>query len=91
MIPYDKLEQFVTTAARDNARQWVAENVTGDAGTKKVAEIIVAKKIEEIVRNPANENYGFRVAHLYLMNCTFDGNKLIHTDKPLEPFSFIKE
>lgn len=79
----EKLDYFITTAARDHAIQWVDRNLGThvDSGTRQVAILVVAAKIEEIVRDPANTEYGFRRADLYLSECKFEHSKLIHTPR----------
>lgn len=76
----EKMEHFVEYAARENAAQWVDQHVKSDLATRQVAINVVAAKIEEIVRDPASNNYGFRKAHLYLQNCKFENGELVYTE-----------
>ena len=83
MAPQEKLQNFITITARENAVQWVDRNVQADEGTRQVAIIVVAAKIEEIVTDLASGNFGFRKADLYLSECKFEHSKLIHTPRDL--------
>lgn len=76
----EKLEHFLVTTARENATQWVDQHVKSDLVTREAAINIVAAKIEEIVRDPASRNYGFRKAHLHLQSCKFVNGELVYTE-----------
>lgn len=89
MNAQEKLQNFIETSARENAVQWVDRNVQADEGTRQVAIILVAQKIEEIVNDPASRNFGFRKADLYLSECKFENSKLVHTPRDLSRMSIF--
>lgn len=82
MNPMEKMDHFISSASRDNAVEWVKLHVDTDvdADTWQTAVSVVAAKIEEIVRDPASRNYGFRKAHVYLQSCKFVNGELVYTE-----------
>lgn len=63
------------------------KNLTVSEGTKAIAVLVVAGKIEEIVNDPASGEFGFRKANLYLSDRRFEYGKLVHT--PREPMEQV--
>jgi hypothetical protein len=87
--PSPQLKAFIADNARDHATEWVDRTYELDAGSRQVAIILVADKIEEIVNDPASGEYGFRRAMLYLEDCKFDHSKLVHTPREIGQVNFV--